>query len=318
MQVDLISIIIPTYNRAHLISDTLNSIISQSYINWECLVIDDGSSDNTEKVLASYIKADNRFKYYKRPSNRLKGANSCRNYGLEMSKGKYINWFDSDDLMNVDCLFSKIKFLKKNKLDFVVSKTKFFYPNSKKVKPNYNLLKEQVTLSNFVCNNQFWLTLDGLFNKETIGNVRWNESLKSGQEYNFISKYLSLKKRGLFIDEYLALARVHETSIHSKQNKSQKAFSLNKYLVYLKTYLDLKETGVFNKNNNEIKIQLFKSLMSHSYDLKLHNYSIPNTSLLFRELFIEKGIVKTIAFMVSLITAKFFNKGYDLMNYARN
>ena len=60
----LISIIIPTYNRAHIIGETLDSIIAQTYTNWECIVVDDGSSDNTAEVMAKYIVKDSRFRYY--------------------------------------------------------------------------------------------------------------------------------------------------------------------------------------------------------------------------------------------------------------
>jgi len=95
----LISIIIPTYNRAHLIGETLDSIIAQTYQNWECIVVDDGSDDDTEEVMKSYIQNDNRIYYYHRPEEHLPGGNGARNFGFEKSTGEYIQWFDSDDLM---------------------------------------------------------------------------------------------------------------------------------------------------------------------------------------------------------------------------
>ena len=76
----LVSIIIPTYNRAHLIAETLDSIIAQTYTNWECIVVDDGSTDPTDELMETYCKKDSRFQYYHRPKNRPKGANACRNY----------------------------------------------------------------------------------------------------------------------------------------------------------------------------------------------------------------------------------------------
>ena len=94
----LVSIIIPTYNRAHIIHETLDSVLSQSYTNWKCIVVDDGSTDTTEEVLKSYVKKDARFQYNKRPIDRKKGANACRNYGLDLAKGAYIVFFDSDDV----------------------------------------------------------------------------------------------------------------------------------------------------------------------------------------------------------------------------
>ena len=76
----LISIIIPTFNRAHLILHTLESIKNQTYNEWECIIVDDGSTDNTEDVLKKYIDTDSRFRYFKRPLNHTKGPSSwCAN-----------------------------------------------------------------------------------------------------------------------------------------------------------------------------------------------------------------------------------------------
>lgn len=105
----LVSIIIPTYNRAHFIADTLNSILTQTYTNWECIIVDDGSTDDSEFIISKYATSDSRFKFYNRPIDRIKGANTCRNYGFELCKGEYINWFDSDDIMFEDFLDAKIK-----------------------------------------------------------------------------------------------------------------------------------------------------------------------------------------------------------------
>ena len=69
----LVSVIIPTYNRAHLIGETLDSVLAQTYQNWECIIVDDGSSDDTDEVIGEYVKKDNRFKYYHRPDEHLPG-----------------------------------------------------------------------------------------------------------------------------------------------------------------------------------------------------------------------------------------------------
>ena len=79
----LVSIIIPTFNRAHLIGETLDSILAQTYTHWECLITDDGSTDNSIEIIQEYVTKDTRFKLFTRPANRPKGANACRNIGLE-------------------------------------------------------------------------------------------------------------------------------------------------------------------------------------------------------------------------------------------
>jgi len=123
MRTPLVSIIIPTYNRAHLIRETLDSVLAQTYSNWECIIIDDGSTDETNSLLTKYCAKDSRFQYQHRPNNRPKGANACRNYGFELSKGEYINWFDSDDLMMINKLELQVENILKNNCDFVIAKS---------------------------------------------------------------------------------------------------------------------------------------------------------------------------------------------------
>jgi glycosyltransferase involved in cell wall biosynthesis len=99
----LVSIIIPTFNRAHLIGETLDSVLTQTYTNWECIVVDDGSTDETDNLVTDFCKRDHRFQYHHRPSDGPKGANACRNFGFEVSKGEYIQLLDSDDVLDVNC-----------------------------------------------------------------------------------------------------------------------------------------------------------------------------------------------------------------------
>src|SRR5690349_11805158 len=88
------SIVIPTYNRAELIPLTLNSVIEQTFFDFEIIVVDDGSTDDTEKSINAYLE-DKRISYYK-IKNSERGA--ARNYGVSKSKGEYITFLDSDDI----------------------------------------------------------------------------------------------------------------------------------------------------------------------------------------------------------------------------
>src|SRR5690554_5694001 len=93
-----ISIIIPVFNRQKLIKETLDSVLAQIYENWECIVVDDGSTDETWEVLEQYAKKDARIKIHKRHRD-PKGAPTCRNIGMELSEGEYLIFLDSDDLL---------------------------------------------------------------------------------------------------------------------------------------------------------------------------------------------------------------------------
>jgi glycosyltransferase involved in cell wall biosynthesis len=130
----LVSVIIPTYNRAHLIGETLDSVLAQTYQNWECIIVDDGSKDNTDEVVGAYVNKDTRFKYYHRPEDYAKGANSCRHIGFLKSIGEYVNWFDSDDIMLPSHFEKKILRILKNDYDFVCCEiARFRYDNKKEI-----------------------------------------------------------------------------------------------------------------------------------------------------------------------------------------
>lgn len=90
-----ISIVLPTYNRAHIISRAIKSVITQTYLNWELIIVDDNSIDKTEEIVSSYSSNDNRIIYFRNKFN--KGPSGARNYGISLSKGDYIAFLDSDD-----------------------------------------------------------------------------------------------------------------------------------------------------------------------------------------------------------------------------
>jgi glycosyltransferase involved in cell wall biosynthesis len=104
----LFSIIVPTYNRAHLISQTIESILKQTYTNFELIIVDDGSNDNTEEVVQGYLSA--RLYYYKKTNSERAAA---RNFGTNKAKGDYINWIDSDDIVSPDHLAGAVRMIEK-------------------------------------------------------------------------------------------------------------------------------------------------------------------------------------------------------------
>lgn len=96
---DLISIIVPIYNMECYLERCIESILNQSYLNIEILLIDDGSTDNSKDICLSYEKKDKRVKYFYKDNG---GLSSARNYGIKKSKGKYIGFVDSDDVIHKD------------------------------------------------------------------------------------------------------------------------------------------------------------------------------------------------------------------------
>lgn len=110
----LISIITPTYNCAQFIGETIKSVINQTYTNWEMIIVDDASNDNTEEVVKS-IK-DERIKYIRLKEN--SGAATARNIAMENASGKFMAFLDSDDIWKKDKLEKQVKFMIDNNYNF--------------------------------------------------------------------------------------------------------------------------------------------------------------------------------------------------------
>lgn len=217
----LVSIIIPTYNRANLIGKTLDSIISQTFTHWECLVIDDGSTDGTDVVMDQYCEKDKRFQYHHRPKNTNKGANTCRNYGLELSKGSYVNWFDSDDLMLEEALQKKVDCL--SNFNFCISGFQLFENEYSIISNKYNTDIDDTILNSFIDGKLILNTPSVMLKKNLIGQTKFDENLTRAQDLDFFFKILIKPdcKTG-YLNEITSLIRLHEDTITNNFNSINK------------------------------------------------------------------------------------------------
>ena len=123
MEHELISIIVPIYNVENYLRQCLDSIVSQTYQNFECLLINDGSSDNSADICREYIEKDSRFRYFEKENV---GVSSARNLGIERSKGQYITFIDSDDWVDSEYLEVLYRALIEEKADIAISTYKQF------------------------------------------------------------------------------------------------------------------------------------------------------------------------------------------------
>ena len=115
----LISVIIPCYNGEQYIEKTLQHVLSQTFTNWECIVVDDGSSDNSKEIINAFENLDNRIIYYYQDNQGLSGS---RNSGTKISKGKYIYYLDADDLIDKNTLQNFVNLIPHN-TDIIFGKT---------------------------------------------------------------------------------------------------------------------------------------------------------------------------------------------------
>lgn len=113
-----ISVIVPCYKQAEFLPETLNSIINQTYTDWECIIINDGSPDNTEEIAKYYCEKDNRFRYIYQKNG---GLSSARNTGIDRLEGEYIQFLDSDDLLEPTKFTDSINLFMKTNAQIIIT-----------------------------------------------------------------------------------------------------------------------------------------------------------------------------------------------------
>ncbi|GAB2778749.1 glycosyltransferase family 2 protein [Salinimicrobium soli] len=218
MEKELISIIMPVFNRVDLIGESLDSILQQQYQNWECIVVDDHSTDDTWSVVKEYVRKDNRFRLYKRPESKNKGANSCRNFGLDKANGEYIHWFDSDDIAHPECLAISKRELDNSGKSFCRFGRSVFYGDFDKVvyqRSNNSYHVSQVDLSQLdriLKNHLEFNTCNVLWIKSALGEERFSEDIVYADEWEYYARLILKGLEGVSINKVLFYGRKHAES----------------------------------------------------------------------------------------------------------
>jgi glycosyltransferase involved in cell wall biosynthesis len=211
-----VSIIMATYNRAHFIAETLLSIQNQTFQEWECLIIDDGGTDNTAEVIQPILDKDARFRFYKRPSSYQKGLPGCRNYGIDLAQGHYVIFFDDDDIVhpqNLQCCVAELKhpevaFCRYQRaaftgdfdyqFDLSLDYTKF---------PVYSKDVEKMLTYKLPFNS-----CAVMWRKSCFTENRFIESLMFAEEWELYSRILSTGVQGVSLNKTLFFGRKHYNS----------------------------------------------------------------------------------------------------------
>lgn len=312
----LVSIIIPTFNRAHLIGETLDSVMAQTYANWECIVVDDGSNDETGKLLATYCEKDNRFQYHHRPSERPKGANACRNYGFELSKGEYINWFDDDDLMHQEKLLIQVEALENSNYNFSVCQTLIFENSIEDIVGlrSENIYSDDI-FYDYLTQKISWLTQAPLWKESFLKNFDYlfDEELQAAQEWEFHCRILASCKDYDVINVPLVYIRQHSESISYNSNTALR--ELNYYKAREKFFFFIKSSNISNNVRyymNDYFFSHFKEFI-FTRNIKKAFYALLHHILPNKEIrFLYK--IKMVAVFFSFAI---FNKGEILFKGSR-
>jgi glycosyltransferase involved in cell wall biosynthesis len=220
LETSKVSVIIPTYNREKYISKTVESLLSQTHPNLEIIIVDDGSTDQTEIKLQSLIKDSKKNISFIRRESQRKGAPVCRNIGLKKAKGKYILFLDSDDLMHKQALSNRVDFLDSNPdLDFCISRGELCINEPGDNRLLINIEKKIPDLIRFLQQDTPWLIHSALWRHQSLktNELFWDEELDCFQDFDFhiraLIKKLKYKRIEGFADHYW---RKHEGEAISK------------------------------------------------------------------------------------------------------
>lgn len=186
MQSPSISIIIPTLNRVTLLQEALASLRSQTFPDWEALVIDDGSNDGTEIKVISLIQQDSRIKYIKRNCQNA-GAPACRNEGTKLAQGKYIIYVDSDDCLAPSALEKRFKKMEQfPELDFGIFPCILFQNQPGDMRLLWNADNNINDIDRFLAFDIPWQTMSPIWRRDALSKVgEWDERLLSWQDFEF-------------------------------------------------------------------------------------------------------------------------------------
>lgn len=203
---ELVSIIMPSYNTAKFISETVESVSAQTYPNWELIIVDDCSTDDTDAVVRPYL-VDDRIRYIKNEKN--SGAAFSRNRALREAKGKWIAFLDSDDVWLPEKLEKQIEFMEKN--DYHFSYTNYIEIDEES-KTNGKRVTGPKKITKHGMYNYCWMgCLTVMYDAETVGLIQIAD-IKKNNDYAMWLK--ACKKADCYLlDEVLAKYRKRSGSI---------------------------------------------------------------------------------------------------------
>lgn len=227
----LVSIISPVYNGEKFLKQSIESVLNQTYLRWELILVDDCSKDSSREIIEEYVKSDSRIKGYY--LNKNSGAGASRNIGLEVVKGDFIAFLDSDDFWQANKLSMQVDFLLTNSYEMTYSwyntvdeegNLKNYFVTPERI--NFNLLKY----------NNYILTSSLMISKNLLGNSRF-PVIRKRQDWAF---FLDLLKK---IEFAYCLPK-----ITVNYRKSSKSLSSNKWLLIKPNYQFFKDY-LFNGNS---------------------------------------------------------------------
>ena len=225
-----VSIITPCYNASRFISQTIDSVLTQTFTDWEMIIVDDGSKDDSSDIVEKYVKKDSRIRLIQQPNG---GSANARNHGIREATGRYIALLDADDLWLPQFLEKQIEFMKEKNAICV-------YSSYKRIDENSNEILKPLICRSFVNYKKMQITnfigcLTGLYDSSKYGKKYLDEKLKSiRDDYAYWLEIVKLENAAYGNPEVLACYRVIKSSTTGNKLKLVK-----KQFWFYRNYLKL-------------------------------------------------------------------------------
>lgn len=269
----LVSVIIPCYNQGRFLHEAVNSVFNQTFQDWECIIVNDGSKDNTANVIQQLMKLDNRIRCINKANG---GLGSARNAGLRKAQGTYLQFLDADDLLEANKFARQVEDLKKRAQGTIAvsdhfpfdDKTKEFAPRMY-ISPFFDekeFKKEIITEWEFrksiPCHNF-------LIPKETLShnNISFNESLPNHEDWVFWCQVFYYATGICYQNEKLVKYRMWKSSMSTQKQRMAEGFLAATFI--LETFYNKIGAPDFISAVRKIRKEIKNNLFPHS---PLHNY----------------------------------------------
>lgn len=286
-----ISIIIPVYNAEHYLASCIESVICQTYTNWELLLINDGSKDDSLSICQSYCEKDSRISVYSKMNS---GVSDTRNFGIEKSRGEWVCFIDSDDTVEVDYLLKLVKGTNpQNDNQFALCGYRNVYINKENDSDTHTFAQDynSVGIVEALCmaerNNIINSPVCKLFKKNIIidNKLRFDRTINYGEDHLFVLEYCLFVNRA-FISNYVGYNYFH------RGNDSLTSTNANtgKFVVYVEildqAYDDVLKVLDDDKLRSVLNNRLFEHIVRALYFLIDSNETYANKHLKFHSLYV--------------------------------
>ena len=294
----LVSIIIPIYNQEKFLIETLKSVMDQTYSNWECILVNDGSTDNSVAVLNKFITQDNRFSFI---NSENKGVSNARNLALQLVKGDYVLFLDGDDLIHPEKIAQAISnFQKDTDLSIVFNTTNYFQDTIENVLYPMKINPELLNFNGLLL---YWGEKiiipihSAIIQKSLLEGIEFNSNLTAQEDWLVWLRLFQKNPKVLVLDVVLSYYRKHNSS-------RTQSFSVKED--YFKA-LEIFEDYIGSDNQKKLFLHQVKRYYNRANE-NAFKLSEIKKSKTYRAAFFLKNILKKLKVLgvIKLLSAKLF------------